>query len=154
MSCDWHLSSLFHLISPLCFSGNKKRKKKSRHKSTSDTEEAEKGPAAAVESTTTTNGESVNTVIDEPDPDIYPVQPVHDDYIPIKKLKPKYVAILQKVQDRISNPQKGDRINECVSIIQKTGCFSIVNGSFTFDLCLLDKLVVKQIVEILDIDYE
>ena len=137
------ITSIFQSVS-----GNKKRKKK-RHKSTSDTEEAEKGP---VESTT--NGESVNTVIDEPDPDIYPVQPEHDDYIPIKKLKPKYVAILQKVQDRISNPQKGDRINECVSIIQKTGCFSIVNGSFTFDLCLLDKLVVKQIVEILDIDYE
>ena len=140
------ITSIFQSVS-----GNKKRKKK-RHKSTSDTEEAEKGPAA-VESTTT-NGESVNTVIDEPDPDIYPVQPDHDDYIPIKKLKPKYVAILQKVQDRISNPQKGDRINECVSIIQKTGCFSIVDGSFTFDLCLLDKLVVKQIVEILQIDYE
>ena len=62
--------------------------------------------------------------------------------------------IISIFQDRISNPQKGDKIDECVQIIMKTGCFSIANGAFTFDLCLLDKKTVKKMVDILKIDYE
>lgn len=88
------------------------------------------------------------------DVNYYPVQEEHRPYIKVESLTKEYVAVLQTLQDRISNPQKGDKIDECVQIIMKTGCFSIANGAFTFDLCLLDKKTVKKMVDILKIDYE
>ena len=81
----------------------------------------------------------------------YPVQEEHTEYIPVSEFTPDYVSLLQKVQERISNPRKEDNLEVVVSLIQKTGCFAMEKDSFQFDLCLLDKRTVKKITKLLNI---
>ena len=94
------------------------------------------------------------TVVLGTDPDDYPVQLDHQEFIPVSEFSPDYVNLLQKVQDRISNPREDDNLEVIVELIQKTGCFALDNDSFQFDLCLLDKRTVKKITKHLGINYQ
>ena len=69
----------------------------------------------------------------------------------ISEFDPKYVTLLQKVQDRISNPRDDDNLEGIVKLIQQTGCFALEKDSFQFDLCLLDKRTVRKITKQLGI---
>merc|ERR1719376_1113950 len=152
-------------------SSSRKRKKKHR-KSLEEEEETAEDQARPPQQTSLLNGDESkaaakvdkfnvggsNDIDDdststnqEVDINYFPVQTDHNEYIKATEFSKEYVALLQDVQDRISNPQEGDNIQTVVGLIQKTGCFHIVNGSFTFDLCLLDKKTVKKIVKILGI---
>lgn len=83
--------------------------------------------------------------------DDYPVQQGHQDFIPVSEFTPEYVTLLQKVQERISNPRPGDNLESIVKLVQHTNCFALDSESFNFDLCLLDKRTVKKITKELGI---
>lgn len=88
---------------------------------------------------------------DEVNGEDYPVQQGHREFIPISEFTPEYVALLQKVQDRISNPRHDDNLEGIVKLVQQTNCFALDNDSFKFDLCLLDKRTVIKITQKLGI---
>jgi len=71
--------------------------------------------------------------------------------MPVSELSPDYVSLLQKVQDRISNPRQDDNLEGIVKLVQQTNCFALDDNSFKFDLCLLDKRTVIKITKELGI---
>lgn len=81
----------------------------------------------------------------------YPVQADHQEFIPVSELNEDYMSLLRQLRQRISCPRAGDNLETVVSLIQKTGCFDIVDDNFTFDLCLLDKRTIKKITKCLGI---
>ena len=81
----------------------------------------------------------------------YPVQPNHQDFIPAEEFSPEYVKLLEKVQERITNPRNDDDLESIVKLVKQTNCYAKGKSSFDFDLCLLDKQTVYTICKELGI---
>ena len=57
------------------------------------------------------------------------------------------------LQARISKPEPGDKIEEVVELINKTGCWVIQNNEFVFDLGLIEKKNIEKVMKVLKINF-
>lgn len=110
-------------------------------------------PTPTNQQTTEIKPEAMEETEAEVETEVYPVQGEvnHDKFMPVSEFTPDYVSLLQKLQDRISNPREGDNLESIVKLVQKTECYAIDSDSVKFDLCLLDKRTVIKITKELGI---
>ncbi|CAH0687723.1 unnamed protein product [Spodoptera exigua] len=64
------------------------------------------------------------------------------------ELSPDYMVQLRDLQQRIMKIKNNDDLERVVNLIAETGRYEVTTQTFDFDLCLLDRSTVQQLIQI------
>lgn len=97
-----------------------------------DTERGESSGSTSVETKVQDNGVS-SSLGEEPEPG---------------ELSPDYMVQLRDLQQRIMKIKNNDDLERVVNLIAETGRYEVTTQTFDFDLCLLDRSTVQQLIQL------